>query len=428
VKCFLTVQRLNKRGLLLARHLPALASRTAFVLLFEYPHYGRLWFGNVVSQLGDQAGWIALVWLLLHMTGSASSVGWVTLLYQLPSIITSPVAGVLLDRFPRARVMAAGNLVLAILFIAITLVSFHHTATSVWVIYGLVGIAGVVLPLNTTGGGPLLTELIPQEKLSQANFLVQSVWQLALLLGPAIGGILVGAVGPEAVIAIDAATFVMVALILMRLPVRRDGTVAQPKSPWHDFYSGLRYLLTNRPLVALTILTLLFNLFYGPYEVILPLLAKNDLGGPSALGLLWTTFSVGSLAGSIGFSTRSWRYSTSVSLALVILLWGVITIAMAYARTLLLVLFIMFVAGVVFTPWGPLVMTVRQMMVPIELQGRVIGTTSSLTRVGTPLGAWMTGLFVGDISPTVILLASGAVTMGVGVLALLWPDFRKIDG
>jgi MFS family permease len=402
-------------------------NQTGFTLLFQYPDYGKLWFGNVVSGLGDQAGWIALVWLLLHITGSAASIGWVTLLYQLPSIITSPMAGVLLDRFSRARVMAAGNLVLAVLFTAITLVSLHLGATSVWLIYVLVGAAGVVLPLNTTGGGPLLTELIPKEKLSQANFLVQSVWQLALLLGPAIGGALVATIGSEAVIAIDAVTFVIVALILLRLPAGPIGTNVQRKSSWHDFQTGVRYLLANRPLVALTIITLFFNLFYGPYRVILPVLAKDTLGGPSALGLLWTTFSIGSIGGSIVFSLRTWTFPLSVSLASIVILWGVVTIGVAYAHTLFLATAFMFVAGMVFAPWGALVMTVRQKIIPAELQGRVIGATSSLTMAGGPIGAWITGLLVGDVSPTGILLVSGAVTVGIGLLALLWPDFRNID-
>jgi MFS family permease len=401
--------------------------QTGFTLLFRYPDYGKLWFGNVVSSFGDQAGWIALVWLLLHMTKSASAIGWVTLLYQLPSVLTSPIAGVLLDRFPRARVMAAGNIILALLFCAITLVSPHLASASAWLIYVLVGAAGVVLPLNTTGGNALLPELIPQDKLSQANFLMQTEWQLALVLGPAIGGALVGAIGPEAVLAFDAGTFMIAALVLLSLPVSRSGGMVQRKSPLHDFQTGFRYLLANRPLVALSILTVLFNFLYGPYEVILPVLAKTIFGGPNALGLLWTTFAMGSLVGSIVFSLRTWPYSLSISLASIIILWGVLTIGMAYAHALFLAMAFMFVGGVVYAPWGALVMTVRQKIIPSDFRARVTGTTISITISGMPIGAWVTGMILGDVQPHAILLASGMLTVAIGAWACLWSDFRKID-
>ncbi len=398
-----------------------------FELFFRYPKFGKMWLGNVISEFGDQAGWIALTWLLLHRTGSASSVGWITLLYQFPSIFTSPLAGLLLDRFPRARVMAIGNLILTLLFTLIALITLLTEHGLIWLIYILIGLAGVVLPLNTTGGSALLPELVPANKLSQANYLIQMEWQLALILGPAIGGVLIGIIGTQALILADAATFLFTALMLFSLPVIVTETVASSTSPWRDFQDGIRYLMKNRSLVALTVLTVFFNLLYGPYEVILPFVAKTIFHNPSVLGLWWTVFAIGSIAGSAMFSMREWRYSISRSLAFIIVMWGVVTTAIAFSHTIWVTASIMLVAGIVFSPWGALVMTVRQKIIPPQLQGRVIGATMSFTTAGMPIGAWITGFLLGGVSSEVIFLTCGLGTIGVGIVALLWPSFREID-
>jgi len=400
---------------------------TGFALLFRYPQYGKLWLGNVISGFGDQAGWIALVWFLLHRTGSAASIGWVTLLYQLPSVVTSFLAGVLLDRFPRARVMAVGNFILGILFGLVVWVSSLTGPGTIWLIYGLIGLAGIVVPLNITGGGVLLPELIPSEKLSQANYLMQMEWQVALVLGPAVGGVLIAIIGSQVLILADAVTFFAVGIILLTLrhqtPVRK-----RPKTnSWQDFREGIAFLLHREPLWALVVLTVFFNLLYGPYEVLLPVTANRVFHSATVLGMWWTAFAVGSVAGSVVLSFREWRYNMASSLASIIILWGCITVGVAFSRTSWLTGLLMLTAGLIYSPWGAWVMTIRQKMIPGPLQGRVLGASQSLIIAATPIGTFITGLFLSGIPAETIFLVCGVGTVVVGLIALWWPSFREIQ-
>lgn len=87
----------------------------------------------------------------------------------------------------------------------------------------------------------------------------------------------------------------------------------------------------------------------------------------------------------------------------------------------------MLIAGVVFSPWGARVMTIRQKVIPASLQGRVMGTTLSVTMVAGPIGAWATGFLLGDLSAQRIFFGCGMATLAIGTLAFCWPSFRNLD-
>jgi MFS family permease len=397
-------------------------------LLWQYPEYGKRWIGSVVSGLGNQVGWMGLVWLAMDLSGSPASVGIVTLLYQLPQALLAPVAGALLDRYPRARAMALANLALAAVFTLIPVLAHAFGRSALWAVFALTALAGAILPLDTTGAGPLVAELIPRDRLSQANFLNQTVMAVVYLAGPALGGVWVAGFGPVAPLYFDAATFLFLALLMWSIapipPRLADGRGGF----WMDLADGTTYLLRHRPLLAMAFLSLMFNLFYGPYMVLIPALAQAHLGGPAAQGLVWMAFSLGALAGGAVFSSRRWPFRPSVSLAAIIVLWGVVTLALAGVCTRVVpTCLVMFLGGLVFSPWGAIVTTIRQHLVPPALHGRVFGTSALLTAAGTPIGAWLTGLVLPALSPSSILALAGAFTVAVGLAGGWWPAIRQLD-
>ncbi|WP_029421562.1 MFS transporter [Alicyclobacillus macrosporangiidus] len=397
-------------------------------LLFQYPEYGKRWIGSVVSGLGNQVGWMGLVWLAMDLSGSAASIGIVTLLYQLPQALLAPVAGALLDRYPRARAMALANLALAAVFTLIPVLAHAFGRPALWAIFGLTAFAGAILPIDTTGAGPLVAELVPRDRRSQANFLNQTALAVVYLAGPALGGVWVAGFGPIAPLYFDAATFLCLALLMWSIAPARPQPVAGRQGFWIDLTAGTSYLLRHRPLLAMSILSLLFNLFYGPYMVLIPALAQSHLGGPAAQGLVWMAFSLGALAGGMVCSSRRWPFRPSASLAAIIVLWGIVTFALAGVCTRVgPTCFVMFLGGLVFSPWGALVTTIRQHLVPPALHGRVFGTSALLTAAGTPIGAWLTGLLLPALSPSRILALAGAFTIGVGLAGGWWPAIRQLD-
>jgi MFS family permease len=399
-------------------------------LLMKFPDYRRLWLSSAISGFGDQIGWIALIWLVLHLTGSSAAIGIITLAYQIPQAVTGPIAGVLLDRYHRPTVMAIGNMILAVLFIAIPMAGILVRPESVWLVwlvYVLVAISGALLPLTNTGVAALIPQVVPAEKLSSANFFYQTEWQLSYLLGPAVGGVLISIFGAAPVLLVDAVSFAICAWLVRRLSIGRQSENNKcVQMMWGEFREGLQYLLQNRALIALSIVSLFFYFLYGPYEVVLPLLASTTFGGAKALGILWSAFAVGSTIGSMTFSARNWRYDLARSLAGIVVLWGIVTVVLAYAQNLIVASILMFCGGVVFSPWGALSATARQQLVPHHMQGRVFGVILSITSIGMPLGAWVSGLVLDSIHISALLLVAGVATVLVGALALISKSFRSI--
>ncbi len=397
------------------------------MLPFEYPEYAKRWVGSVVSSFGSQVGWIALIWLVMQLSGGASSIGLVTLLYQLPQAIFAPIAGTILDRYPRTRVMAIANFILAVVFTCIPLLAMIFDRESIRFIYLLILVAGIIMPFDTTGSGPLIADLIPSDRLSEANFLSQTVWQIAYLAGPGLGGVLITWIGSKPLLIIDAITFLFLGLLMLTIP-SGEHKLTRTQAPFQNLRLGVMYLVKSHPILALALLTLLFNLFYGPYEVLLPDLAKLNFGGAAALGMLWFVFSVGALGGGLIFSSTPWKYRLSLSLAAIIVLWGIATIGLAYVTHYLwLASVAMFVGGLVFSPWGALVTTARQRIVPRELQGRVFGASTLITAAGTPIGAWITGSLLPMATPRSIFLISGFVTVVIGFAGAFLPALKDID-
>ncbi|WP_206921903.1 MFS transporter [Alicyclobacillus suci] len=173
-------------------------------LLLDYPQYSKKVLSRMLASLGDQIGWIALIWLVLHVSNNPYSIGIVTLLYQVPQAIMRPFAGLVLDRYPRAQIMALTNILVGILFLLIPLLASKNDLMGIYLITLFIG---VFLPFDTTGVESLTKELIPKDKLLQANFISQSEWHVAYLIGPALGGVLISRIGSSCVLYVDAGTF-----------------------------------------------------------------------------------------------------------------------------------------------------------------------------------------------------------------------------
>lgn len=404
-----------------------IARHEGFALLFEYPDYAKRWLGSVISGFGSQVGWISLVWLVMKLSGGATAVGVITLLYQLPQALLAPFAGVVLDRYSRTRVMAAANFTMAGIFTAIPTLALVFGAHALVITYVLILMGGMVVAFDTTGVGPLIADLIPQEKLSQANFLSQTVWQIAFIAGPGLGGLLIAVIGSKMLLYVDAATFLLLGFMMLSI---HDANLASKRAeaPLQQLIDGAKYMWKTPALIALAALTFLFNLFYGPFEVLLPLLAKNNLGGSASLGLVWFTFAAGAFAGGIFFSSRQWPYRVAPSLAAIIVAWGAVSCAIGFATHSLWAMALwMLVGGLTYSPWGSLAPTAMQRLAPRELQGRVFGASSMMTIAGMPLGAWATGLLLPSAQPRTIFIICGLVTIVVGLWGFFWKSFRALD-
>ncbi|MED1795956.1 MFS transporter [Brevibacillus nitrificans] len=359
------------------------------------------WLGMFLSGLGDQFGWMGLTWFVMKKTGSSAAMGGVILAYMLPAVFSGLVAGILLDRYDRRKLIMLDNVVRGIIFISLV-VLLQIDQVPLGLIYVLIVLAGILSPLSTAGAQTMLPSLVGDPKhLVKANGVMESQWQIVYMFGPALAGVLIGWIGEAYVLIIDAASFFVCAFCFSRLPKSAASAKAAVQTKYdirtllRDMRTGYQFLLGKKQMIALVVFTFLFNMAYGPIEVALPLYANNDLGGGSvALGMLWSSLAIGALVGSLFFSTVTWRLPLGVTLAGIIVAWGVTTMPLALFSRLEIAMLSMALAGFSYAPYNILYRTYLQRQVPDELLGRVMTSVRTITGTGMPAGAAVSGLLI----------------------------------
>lgn len=398
--------------------------------LWRQPSFRWYWLGMLLSALGDQFGWMGLTWFVMKKTGSSAAMGGVILAYMLPAVFSGLVAGVLLDRYERRKLIMVDNVVRGLIFILLVALLLAEQVPLA-VIYVLIVIAGILSPLSTAGAQTMLPSLMNDPKhLVRANGVMESQWQIVYMFGPALAGVLIGLLGEAYVLLIDAASFFICAFCFSRLPRQakssqvpaaasavKENAGGYVRSLLRDMRTGYRYLFTKRQMLALVFFTFLFNMAYGPIEVALPLYANQDLGGGSvALGMLWSSLAIGALLGSLFFSTVTWKVPLGATLAGIIAAWGITTLPLALFSRLEVAMVAMALAGFSYSPYNILYRSYLQKQVPNDLLGRVMTGIRTITGTGMPAGAAVSGLLIPFLGvqglfgagALVCLLAAGA--------------------
>jgi MFS family permease len=355
------------------------------------PAVRRLAAGLLLSRTGDQLTTIALVWFVLDLTGSGVAVGLVLLCAGLPPVVTGPLLGRVLDRWPLRRVMVADNLARATLVGAIP--TLHWLGRlDLPLVCGLSVAAGALAPATDVGVRVALPRLVDEASLERANVLLSVGDQVSALVGPAVGGLLVGLVGGPPVLLADAASFVAMAALVGPLP-DPAGPAARPPAG-----RPVTRALPGGPAVRTVLaLTLVYFLAYGPLEPALPLYSRDVLAaGAGGYGLLWSAFGAGALAGLATVPVVS-RLRPGLALG-----------------------------GLVWAPYATLEASLLQRVVPTAALGRVFGARRALTAAATPLGAAAGGLLLHRATPTAVIGLSAVTCMLAGVAALCVPALHRL--
>jgi MFS family permease len=429
-----------------------LSRLAALPLLSPLGHrdYRLGWFGESVSLLGDQFHYVALSWLVLWMTGSGLALGTVLLASALPRGAFLLIGGVLSDRISPRMLMLGSNLVRALLTTAIAALVLGEQI-QIWQLVVAGAIFGTVDAVFFPAINTIVARLVPIERLTSANALLQGTQQLMNTVGPAIAGFAIAFIGVGTAFAIDAASFAVAAAALWL--VRNDGLVrqgpagrAEPQhadraEPQHadraelqdthraeaveprpglfaSLAEGTRSVLADPALRILVILSTAFNLaFTGPIVVGLPWLVRVRFDGDaSMLGLLLAVFGGGSVVGIVAAGsipkprTMGWLVlgvATGLGVGL-----GAIGLASWPATALILLLV---GAGVGFLNVS--IISWTQARTEPHLLGRTMSFLLLGSVVAAPLSLGAAGLLV-DASATAMFLAAGGLVVVVSAAGL----------
>lgn len=385
--------------------------------------------GSVVSLLGDGFFFLALTWQVYSISNVPTAMAFVGAAWTLPSVLFLLLGGALSDRFDRRRLMISADLLRAGAIGAMAALSAAGVI-ELWHIAGLIALVGVGNAFFNPASTAIVPDLLPDDELPSANALAGMYRPLATrLIGPAIAGFVVAALGPAPAFAIDAASFVASAVAIAAIrsrPRPRPGTSLGVRQMASEVTEGLRFARAT-PWIWATLLSVMLSLlvFVGPMQVLMPFLVKNRLAlGPEALGAIFAVGGVGSigmavLVGSLGLPRRrvTAMYAAWVTGVALTAVFGIMT-ALWQALLVSLVIHAAFELGqIVWT-------TMLQQLVPRDLLGRISSFDWLVSSGLVPLSFALTGPVSGVLGPETTIIAAGllgAVLMGA---MLFYPGVR----
>jgi hypothetical protein len=403
---------------------------------------GFRWYfaGETVSSLGNAMSEITVVLLALDLAARDTrpvAVASATAAYLLPGVVTGIVAGPRLGQWsPRTLLLADCLWRGGWLAGAAGLVILERLALPAYV--GMLALASLTKPLGAAGGRSIIPQLVPEDAFFTANSLVNSMVQASSMLGPGSAGVLVALLGLGPVMAIDALSFLLFAAALAAVRPAGGAAVADSvavnvglASPGSGRYFGLRagWLLQHGAVVRLFGLAAVFYALYGPFVVAVPLLvaAREPGATATALGGLWSAFGVGAIIGGLVGGRRPSLASPRIA-ALIAAGWGVVTVAVALPAPLPVAAAAMFVGGVVYAPYLPIVSTVMQRELPAGRLAEASAYFSSVSAVAIPAGTLLGGVAVVSASPAAVLRITGAALVVAGLIAALRAEGHDPDG
>ncbi|MFF2408114.1 MFS transporter [Streptomyces sp. NPDC058092] len=391
------------------------------------PHYRRLWFGNTVSWIGQGMTALAVSLQVYDITGSAFSVGLIGFCSFLPLVVFGLYGGAVADTVDRRKLglaSSAGSFALSVALVAATVAGVEQ----VGLLYAIVALQAACFAVNAPARSSMIARLLPAEQLPAANALNSMTSTTGTLVGPMLGGLIVGWWGYRAAYTVDAVTFTASLYAMWRLPSmlpERAGDAGDKRASVAD---GLRFLGT-RPNLRMTFFTDLCAMVLAHPRALFPVVAVVWFGGDAkTTGLLVAAPALGALLGGVfsGWLGRIRRHGLAVLLA--VACWGTAIALFGLTRQLWLGLIFLALAGAADTTSMVFRNTMLQAAVPDEMRGRLQGVFIVVVAGGPRLGDFLAGSVADLTSPGLAVTGGGiACVVAVSLLGLRWRGFVRYD-
>ena len=390
----------------------------------------RLFFwGQLISVIGIWMQSTAQQWLVYRITGSQTSLGMVTFVSFLPVLLLSLYMGVIVDRYPVDKLILVtqsyfmiGALILAVLT-WLDLVQYWH----ILVLSFLLGIGNA---LDMPARQAFVVQLVDDDKndLLNAIGLNSTLFNIARIIGPALGGIIVAALGEAPAFAVNGVSYlaVILALLLMRIPIYQKTSDAKP---FKQLMSSFQYIFQEKNILSLVLLVAAFSMMGFGSLTLIPVFAKDVLKiGVDGFGQLLSWQGIGALAGGVLLIFFGDSFHKGRVLLVSRLLMGPGILGLALSRIPWISMLMMAVLGYSFLIQLVITNTLIQTIVPDELRGRVISTYTWALGGFYPLGSLLMGALGDQIgAPTTGLISGVGCCLIIALNLFLYPAIHKLN-
>lgn len=386
-----------------------------------------MWFGQIVSIAGSQMQNVGIALQIWDLTHSKVMLGLVGLARVIPIILFSLVGGGVADAYPRRRVMLFSQSMMMMVAVVLALLTSSGSATATLILV-LTSVGAAASAFDGPARQALMPNLVPPEHFSNAVSLNTTMFQLALIIGPALSGLLIARYTEVAVYWINAASFlaVIAALLMMRVVEKREAGGARPNVA--SILEGLRFVREHRIIMS-TMLLDFFATFFATAAALIPVFAYQVLGvGRDQIGFLYSAEAAGSLVAGIIMSFIGDIGRKGRVLLISVVVYGIATAAYGFSTNYLLSLFLLALIGAGDSVSTVLRQTIRQMSTPDHLRGRTTAVNMIFFMGGPQLGNFEAGLAAAAFGAQASVVFGGLAVIGVVALtAWRFPLLRKYD-
>jgi len=380
--------------------------------------------GQLISLIGTWMQNVAQSWLVYRLTGSSALLGMVGFAGQIPVFLFSPIGGLIADRHSRHRIVIATQtsaMILACILAALTLTG----RVQVWHIFVLAALLGVVNAFDIPARQSFLVEMVGREDLINAIALNSSMFNGARIIGPAVAGILVAAIGEGWCFFANGVSYIAVIIGLLLMTVTPPARVMKGSAVRH-IIDGFRFAAHTGPIRALLLLLGLVSATGMPYAVLMPVFADQIFhSGARGLGILMGFSGLGALLGALMLATRQGVHGLGRWVAVSCGVFGASLVLFSLSRSF-------WIAAAALIPVGFAMMTqmgasntLIQSMTPDHLRGRVMSVYSMMFMGMAPVGALLAGVMAQRFGAPFTVAAGGVIAIaGAMLFGLRLPALR----
>jgi MFS family permease len=405
-----------------------LQSVNPFRTLVRHRNFRLFWIGQTLSLMGTWMQVMAQGWLALQLSNSAFLVGLVSSIGSLPILVLSLPAGVMADRVNKLRLVTICQVLLLIEAAVLWGLTWSHHITIAFLLV-LAAWNGIASAFEIPARQALMIELVGRDDLHDAIALNSSGFNLARIIGPAIGAFVIATAGLAWCFGVNALSYlaVLAGLLLIRLPGR--DTPVDETSPLDGLIEGLRYMFETREISVLMRLITVYAICGIPYLTLMPVVARDLLGtGAGGYGVLLACVGVGGLAGALFLAAVGQRFHRGQLLMISSYAFAALLIIFSLTRSEWLARAILLALGCMMIMNGALSNGILQALVPDALRGRLLAAYS-LVVVGLAqvVGSFVSGAVAHAVGVDWAIGAGGAIMLGYALFAFRrYPEMRRL--
>lgn len=393
-----------------------------------------MWVGQAFSLLGSQMVQFALVWYLTRETGSATVLTTATLVALLPQIFLGPIAGSIVDRSNRRRLMMLADGAVAVTTIILALL-FAFNVVEIWHIYAAMLLRSLGGAFHQPAFSASTALMVPKEQLSRVQGFNQTLQGGLTIFSSPLGALMMEVLPMQGVLAVDVITAAIAigSVALIAIPQPKKAQLAEgekPNSIWKDTRVGFNYVFTWPGMMIILIMATLLNLLLTPAFALLPLMVSEHFGGGAKeLAAIDAGFGIGVIAGGLllgmwgGFKSRV----VTAFVALIGLGVGTALVGLAPADGLVIAIAAFVIAGLMNPIVNGSLGAILQAVIDPGMQGRVMSLVNSMAMAMTPIGLLLAGPIADALGLQTWYVLGGGLCIFMGLISFVLPSVMKLE-